>query len=53
MKTVRKIFDDRWVLLGVLLYLASIAILWRNKNFERADALSELLLFGLAFPLLA
>jgi membrane protease YdiL (CAAX protease family) len=53
MKKMREIFGNRYVILGALLYLSSIALLWRNKNFERAEALTEFFLFGLAFPLLA
>jgi hypothetical protein len=53
MKALRSIFGNPWVLLGVLLYAASIFLLWGNKNFEHEEALSELILFGLAFPFLA
>jgi membrane protease YdiL (CAAX protease family) len=34
-------------------YAASLALLWRNKTFGREDAISELVLFGILFPLLA
>jgi hypothetical protein len=30
-----------------------LAILWRNKSFAPEDAIVELVIFGLAFPLLA
>ena len=34
-------------------YGASLALLWRNKTFGREDAVAELVIFGVAFPLLA
>jgi membrane protease YdiL (CAAX protease family) len=34
-------------------YCASLALLWRNKTFGREDAIAELIIFGIAFPLLA
>ncbi len=37
----------------MLAYGASLALLWRNKTFGREDAIAELIIFGLAFPLLA
>ncbi len=53
MKILRTIFGNRWVVLGLILYAGSLALLWRNKDFGREDAISELILFGFAFPLLA
>ena len=53
MKTLRSIVGNPWVLLGVGAYGVSLAILWRNKSFAPEDALSLLVIFGLAFPLLA
>ena len=53
MKTLRNIVGNPWVLLGVGAYGVSLAILWRNKGFAPEDALSLLVIFGLAFPLLA
>jgi CAAX protease family protein len=38
---------------GLLLYAASFALLWRNKNFEPGGALIVLVLFGIIFPALA
>ena len=38
---------------GLLLYVASFAILLRNKNFEPGGALIVLVLFGIIFPGLA
>ena len=53
MKTLRNIFTNPWALFGIAAYAASLALLWRNKTFGREDAISELVLFGFAFPLLA
>ena len=53
MKTLRNIFGNGWVLLAIVAYCASLALLWQNKSFGRADAIAELIIFGLAFPLLA
>ena len=53
MKTLRNIFTNPWALFGMAAYGASLALLWRNKTFGREDAISELVLFGIAFPLLA
>ena len=52
-KALRNIFGNVWVWFGLAAYGASLAILWRNKTFAPEDALVELVLFGLAFPLLA
>jgi membrane protease YdiL (CAAX protease family) len=53
LKALRNIFGNIWVLFGLAAYGMSFAILWRNKSFSPEDALVELVLFGLAFPLLA
>jgi membrane protease YdiL (CAAX protease family) len=53
MKTLRSIFTNPWALAGIVVYGVSLALLWRNKTFGREDAISELILFGFAFPLLA
>ncbi len=53
MKALRNIFGNVWVLLGLAAYGTSLAILWRNKSFAPEDAIVELVVFGLAFPLLA
>jgi membrane protease YdiL (CAAX protease family) len=52
MKTLRNIFTNGWVLVGIAAYAASLALLWRNNTFGREDAIAELIIFGLAFPLL-
>jgi len=53
MKTLRNIFTNPWALAGMVAYGASLALLWRNKTFGREDAIAELIIFGIAFPLLA
>lgn len=34
-------------------YAASLAVLFQNKAFSREDAISELIIFGIAFPIIA
>lgn len=53
MKALRNIFGNFWVLLGIAAYGISLAVLWQNKSFAPEDAIVELVIFGLAFPLLA
>jgi membrane protease YdiL (CAAX protease family) len=49
----RNIFGNGWVLAGIAAYGASLALLWPNKNFGHGDAIAELLIFGVAFPVVA
>ena len=53
MKTLRSIFGNVWVLLGLAAFAVSLAILWRHPNFGREDAIGGLIIFGIIFPLLA
>jgi membrane protease YdiL (CAAX protease family) len=53
LKTVRNIFGNLWVLLGLAAFGVSLAVLWRHPNFGREDAISGLIIFGIVFPLLA
>lgn len=53
LKTLRRIFGNVWVLLGIAAYGVGLAVLWRNPQFGHEDAIAELIIFGLAFPLLA
>ena len=53
LRTLRNIFGNVWVLLGIVAYGVSLAVLWPNKSFSHGDALAELIIFGIAFPLLA
>src|SRR4051812_6210539 len=52
-KTLRNIFGNAWVLLGLAAFGVSLAILWRNPAFGREDAIGGILILGIAFPLLA
>jgi membrane protease YdiL (CAAX protease family) len=47
------IFGNVWVLLGLAAFALSLAILWRNPGFGREDAIGGIVIFGIAFPLLA
>ena len=53
LRSLRNIFGNFWVLLGIVGYCASLALLWQNKSFGRGDAIAELVIFGIAFPFLA
>jgi membrane protease YdiL (CAAX protease family) len=52
-KTLRNIFGNVWVLFGLAAFASSLAILWRNPSFGREDAISGIIIFGIAFPLIA
>jgi uncharacterized protein len=52
-KTLRDIFTNVWVLLGLAIFGASLALLWRNPAFGREDAIGGMVIFGIGFPLLA
>ncbi|MFL6589794.1 MAG: CPBP family intramembrane glutamic endopeptidase [Chthoniobacterales bacterium] len=53
MKMFRNIFGNGWALAGIVAYGASLALLWPNKSFGHGDAIVLLLIFGVAFPVLA
>ena len=53
MRALRAIFGNVWALLGIAAYGVSLAILWPNKSFGHTDAIVDLIVFGIAFPLLA
>ena len=53
MKTVRAIFTNPWALVGIAVYVASLLLLWPHKSFSHEDAISELIIFGFAFPIVA
>lgn len=53
MRTLRNIFGNAWVLFGLAAFAVSLAILWRNPGFGREDAIGGIIIFGVAFPLLA
>jgi membrane protease YdiL (CAAX protease family) len=46
MKTLRAIFTNLWVLLGLAVFGVSLALLWRNPGFGREDALGGIVIFG-------
>jgi uncharacterized protein len=52
-KTIRNIFTNPWALVGIVVYGASLLLLWPNKSFGHADAIWELIIFGFAFPIVA
>jgi membrane protease YdiL (CAAX protease family) len=52
-KTLRVIFGNVWVLLGLASFAVSLAVLWRNPSFGREDAISGIIIFGIGFPVLA
>jgi membrane protease YdiL (CAAX protease family) len=49
---LRNIFGNVWVL-GLAAFTLSLAILWRNPSFAREDAIGGIVIFGIAFPVLA
>jgi uncharacterized protein len=53
LKSIRNIFTNPWALVGIVVYGASLLLLWPNKSFGHADAISELIIFGFAFPIVA
>lgn len=53
MKTLRNIFTNPWALVGIVAYAVSLAVLFQNKAFSREDAIAELIIFGIAFPVIA
>jgi membrane protease YdiL (CAAX protease family) len=53
LKTLRNIFGNVWVLLGIAAFVVSLAVLWRHPGFGREDAIGGLIIFGIIFPLLA
>jgi CAAX protease family protein len=53
MKALRDIFTNVWVLLALAVFGVSLALLWRNPAFGREDAISGIVIFGIAFPLIA
>ena len=53
LRTLRCLTFNPGVIVFAILYLAGLAILSRNKDFNFADTLVELVIVGVAFPLLA
>jgi uncharacterized protein len=52
MKTFRNLFTNPWFALAIVLYVGSLLVLSRRAEFSIGEALIELVIFGLAFPLL-
>jgi len=50
---LRMLVTNRAFLFGMILYVAGLAVLSRNREFFVSEGLIELLIFGLGFPLLA
>src|SRR5438034_218578 len=53
MKTFRNLFTNPWFVLAILLYIGSLFVLSHRAQFSASEALIELVIFGIAFPLLA
>ncbi len=53
MKTIRQLFTNPWFVFAIGIYLAGLAVLSRRPDFSISDALLELLIFGIGFPLMA
>jgi uncharacterized protein len=53
MKTFRNLFTNSWFMFAIVLYIGSLFVLSRRTEFSISEALIELVIFGIAFPLLA
>jgi membrane protease YdiL (CAAX protease family) len=53
MKTFRSLFTNPWFFFAIVLYIGSLFVLSRRAEFSINEALIELIIFGIAFPLLA
>src|SRR6266705_4326358 len=53
MKTFRSLFANLWFVFAIVLYIGSLFVLSRRTEFSISEALIELIIFGIAFPLLA
>jgi membrane protease YdiL (CAAX protease family) len=52
-KTFRNLFTNPWFISAIVLYLISLLVLSQRAEFSISDAMMELVIFGIAFPLLA
>jgi membrane protease YdiL (CAAX protease family) len=53
MKSLRNLLTNRSFLFAIALYVAALLVLSRRPEFSLSETLSELAIFGFAFPLLA
>ncbi len=53
MKTFRNLFTNPWFVFAIVLCIGSLFVLSRRAEFSVNEALIELVVFGIAFPLLA
>ena len=53
MKSLRRLITNRWFIVAIVLYIGSLFVLSRRTEFSISEALMELIIFGIAFPLLA
>ena len=53
MKTFRNLFTNPWFLFAIVVYIGSLFVLSQRAEFSISEALIELVIFGIAFPLVA
>jgi membrane protease YdiL (CAAX protease family) len=53
MKTFGSLFTNPWFIFAIVLYVISLLVLSRRTEFSISDTLTELLIFGIGFPILA
>ncbi len=53
MKAFRNLFTNRWFLFAIVVYIGSLFVLSQRAEFSISETLIELVIFGIAFPLLA
>jgi membrane protease YdiL (CAAX protease family) len=53
MTSLRDLVTNRWFIFAIVLYIGSLFVLSQRAEFSINEALIELIIFGIAFPLLA
>ena len=53
MKSLRNLVTNPWFVFAIVLYTGSLFVLSQRAEFSISEALIELVIFGIAFPLLA
>ena len=53
MKTFRNLFTNRWFVFAIVLYIGALFVLSQRAEFSISETLIELVIFCIAFPLLA